>query len=92
MNRTFHASVRAQQRGIPPLIDRWLDEYGEEEYDGHGCVKHFFSANSIRRMERDVGRAILRKLSEFMNCYKVVSARNGTTVTIGHRLKHIKRK
>ena len=33
---THHASVRSQQRCIPPLIDQWLDLYGQEEYSGAG--------------------------------------------------------
>ena len=33
MSTTRHALTRAQQRGVPPLIDLWLDAYGEEEYE-----------------------------------------------------------
>ena len=33
-----HAATRAQQRGIPPLVDQLLDLYGQEEHDGHGAV------------------------------------------------------
>ena len=43
MSQTNHASVRAQQRCIPPLVDRLLDEFGEMEHDGHGCVKLFLA-------------------------------------------------
>ena len=35
---TRHAEFRAQQRGIPPIIDQLLDLYGHEEHDGHGGV------------------------------------------------------
>lgn len=48
--RSVHAKVRAQQRGIPPLIDRWLDEFGEEDYDGRGGVRIFFSRRSVKAM------------------------------------------
>ena len=41
--KTRHAQIRAQQRGIPPLIDCWLDEYGEMVYDGHGGVQMVFT-------------------------------------------------
>ena len=27
---TTHATIRAQQRGIPPVIQDWLLDYGEE--------------------------------------------------------------
>ena len=33
---TRHATTRAQQRGLPPLVDQLLDRYGEEQHDGHG--------------------------------------------------------
>ena len=55
MGQTKHASIRAQQRGIPPLVDRWLDEFGEEEHDGHGYVRLYFSHRSVREMERALG-------------------------------------
>ena len=48
MNMTYHATIRSQQRGIPPLILQWLDLYGEEEYDGHGAVIRYFSRASRR--------------------------------------------
>jgi hypothetical protein len=38
---TKHAAIRAQQRCIPPLVDRWLDEFEEEEHDGHGFIRLF---------------------------------------------------
>lgn len=92
MDRTAHATIRAQQRGVPPLIDHWLDEFGESEFDGHGGITLYFGSDSIRRLERHVGRAILRKLSEYLDAYKVVSTDSGTTITIGHRFRRVKRK
>ena len=29
MRCTRHAAKRAKQRGIPPLVQQWLDEFGE---------------------------------------------------------------
>ena len=29
---TQHAEIRAQQRGIPPLVDELLDRYGHEHH------------------------------------------------------------
>ncbi|MGZ8913831.1 MAG: hypothetical protein ACXW1Z_12090 [Methylobacter sp.] len=92
MNMTHHAAIRSQQRGIPPLIDLWLDQYGEEEYDGHGGIRRYFSRASIRTMEKEFGRGPLSKLSEYFNSYKVTSSDNGQTITLGHRAKRIKRR
>lgn len=87
-----HANARAQQRGIPPLVELWLDEYGEEEYDGHGGIVRYFSRNSIRRMERNFGCKPVRRMAEYLNAYKVESAHDGYTITLGHRVKRIKRR
>lgn len=91
MNMTHHAAVRSQQRGIPPLILQWLDLYGEEQYDGHGAIIRYFSRSSRRAMEREFGSSPVRKMSEFLNAYKVES-QNGTVITTGHLTKRIKRK
>jgi hypothetical protein len=92
MNALSHAATRAQQRCIPPLIDQWLDQFGEETYDGHGGVLRFFSHASLRSMEREFGRAPVRKLAEFLDIYKVESSHDGHVITIGHRTKRINRK
>jgi hypothetical protein len=52
---TQHAQARAQQRGIPPLVDELLERYGHEQHDGHGAVVLFLDKRSIRAMERDLG-------------------------------------
>lgn len=88
---TKHAITRAQQRGIPPLISQWLDMFGEEKFDGHGGVIRFFSRRSIREMERDFGREPLRRMSEYMDAYKVVSSHDGYTITLGHIFKRLRR-
>lgn len=91
MSMTRHATTRIKQRGIPSLIDQWLDQFGEEQYDGNGGVIRFFSHASIRSMEHSFGRAPVRKLAEYFHAYKVESSHDGCVITIGHRTKHIKR-
>ncbi|SFO21628.1 hypothetical protein SAMN05216386_2968 [Nitrosospira briensis] len=92
MNRSVHAAVRAQQRCIPPLVEQWLNQFGEEKHDGHGGVLRYFSRASIRAMERAFGRAPVRKMSEYLDAYKVESSHDGDVLTIGHRTKRIKRR
>ena len=87
-----HAKVRAQQRGIPPLIGQWLDDYGDEQYDGGGGIVRYFSRRSIRSMERAVGRVPVSRFSDYLDAYKVVSSRDGCVITVGFRTKHLKRK
>ena len=92
MNWTQHAEIRARQRGIPPLIEEWLVEFGEEDYDGQGARRMYFSKKSIRNMEREFGRAPVRKLSEWFNVYKVEALENGSIITIGHRYQRLWRR
>lgn len=88
---TRHALARAQQRGIPPLIDQILEQYGQEQYDGHGGIVLYLDKRSIRQMERDMGREPVRRLSEWRDAYKVKTT-DGFTITTGHRHARITRR
>lgn len=92
MNSRTHSAIRAQQRCIPPLVEEWLDVFGEESYDGHGGCLRFFSRSSRRAMERAFGRAPVRKMEEYLDVYKIESTTDGTTITVGHRYKRIRRR
>jgi hypothetical protein len=91
MNMTNHGAVRSQQRAIPPLVLQWLDQFGEEQYDGHGAIIRYFSRASRREMEREFGSNPVKKMSEFLNAYKVES-HDGMVITTGHLTKRIKRR
>ena len=88
MSLTTHASIRSQQRGIPPLVLDWLETYGDESFDHHGAVILHFSKRSVRRLERAVGRQPVCKLKEYLRCYAVLS--DGHVVTVGKHFKRIK--
>ncbi len=87
-SQTRHAAVRAQQRGIPPLITTWLLDYGEEAYDGNGGVVRYFGRESMRRLEREIGERPLKRLSEYLRCYLVQSSRDGAIITLGKRYRN----
>ena len=89
MSRTRHAEIRTQQRGIPPIVDRLLDEFGEETYDHHGGVKVYFSKGSIREMKRKLGREPVQKLSEFFRYYRIDSSHDGCIITTAHKYRRI---
>lgn len=88
---TKHAASRCQQRGIPPMVDEWLDLYGNEEHDGHGAVIVYFDKKSIREMERNFGRRPVSRMAEWLDAYKVKTL-DGCTITLGHRTHRIWRK
>jgi hypothetical protein len=87
-NFTEHAIVRKQQRGIPPLIANWLIDYGDEEFDGHGGVVRYFSKQCIRRLERELGRKSIKRMSEYLRCYLVQSSKDGVVITVGKRYQN----
>ncbi len=89
---TRHAERRTQQRAIPPLVDRLLDEFGDEEYDGHGCIRLFFSHLSVRKMKRALGQQPVGLLQRYLHAYKVVSNGTGATVTRGWRTRRLWRR
>ena len=60
-------------------------------YDGHGAIIRYFSRASRRAMERQFGSNPVKKMSEFLNAYKVEN-QEGTVITTGHLTKRIKRK
>jgi len=82
---SLHAEQRAQQRGIPPLIRDWLLDYGEEVYDQRGGVIRYFTRQSLRQIERNVGNVPVRRLSEYLRCYLVQSSDDGAVITVGKR-------
>lgn len=86
-----HASTRAQQRGLPPLVLQWLEDFGRESHDGQGAVVRYFDRPARRALERSVGREPVRRMSEWMDGYAVV-ALDGSLITVGHRYKRIPRR
>jgi len=43
-------------------------------------------------MERDFGSAPVRKMSEWLDAYKVEDSRSGQVITLGRRYRHLRRK
>jgi hypothetical protein len=86
---TKHASVRQQQRGIPPLITEWLTSYGSTQHDHHGAEVLFFNKQSRKLLAKEVGNDVVRRLSNYLDTYAVISG-DGTVITVGHRLTRIR--
>jgi hypothetical protein len=89
---TRHALARAQQRCIPPIVDEWLDEYGDEQYDGHGGIKHYFSHRSIARMSRVLGDSFIQRNAKLLRTFRVVDSRTGQKLTCGWLYKRVRRR
>lgn len=87
---TRHASTRAQQRGLPPLIVDWLDTYGARVRDRGGAAILYFDKASRRNLERVVGSQVVDRLRPLLNAY-LVMADDGTVITLGWRFKRVPR-
>lgn len=86
---THHSQVRAQQRGIPPLMVDLLLQFGTSEPTGTGVAKIFFDKPSRKRVAAYAG-ALAPLLAEHFDVYAVVST-DMTVITVGHRLERIRR-
>ena len=78
-----HCQHRNQQRCIPPVVHIWLSEYGDEQHDGHGGIKIYFSSRSKKEMERCLGRHFVRENKKYLNAYRVESSSDGMVITSG---------
>lgn len=87
-----HASVRAHQRGVPPIIFEWLEQFGEETFDGRGGIVRFFSHASRKRLERRFGRRFVSENRKYLDRYLVESVSDGTVITAGVRFRPVARR
>ncbi len=88
MQQTIHASIRSQQRGIPPLVVDLLLQFGRRVHDQHGAEVVYFDRRSRKRVESYAG-GLIGKLSEHLDSYAVVA--DGVIVTLGSRFNRIGR-
>lgn len=88
---TPHARTRAQQRGLPPLVVHWLDDFGREVHAPGGATIRHFDKRARRHLERHVGREPVRRMHEYLDAYAVYAS-DGTLITVGTRYQRIRRK
>jgi hypothetical protein len=88
MKDSRHSAARRQQRGIPPLILQWLQDFGREQHDGHGCRIYWFDKRARRRIQQFAGREPVRRMHEWLDAYVVIDG-TGHMVTVGPRYRRI---
>jgi hypothetical protein len=87
---TRHAKVRMQQRAIPPLIVRWLLDYGSRQpATGHAALV-FFDKAARRRLTEEIGAVTASHLAPLLNAY-LVEGPDGRVVTSGWRTTRVLR-
>ena len=90
MSMTKHAQTRLRQRAIQPLIIEWLCKYGRRLKGMNGTTVCFFDKESRRCLASEVGHVVVRRLSDMMDTYLVLSG--NSIVNVGHRYKPFKRR
>lgn len=86
MKLSQHASVRAQQRGVSPLVVDLLVRFGTRQKSGDGTEICYFDRHARKTLGSYVGGAI-GKLSEELDAYAIISGEK--VVTVGPRYKKI---
>ena len=85
---TEHARARMRQRAIPPAVLDALFAWGRGQHDRHGAVILYFDKAARRRLARE---RLDRLLERHFDAYAVV-ADSGEVITVGHRVKRIRRR
>ena len=85
---TQHARVRMQQRGIGLEVIDDLLAYGRVVHDHRGAEIVFFDHAGRRRLAREQGEEVIRRLGKRLGTYAVVGP-NGQVFTVGHRTRRL---
>jgi hypothetical protein len=88
MKLTKHASVRQQQRGVPPIIIDLLQSHGTVECAGKDSVTYYFDKATRRKVLAYAGR-LSRAIEEFLDYYAVVGS-DGSVITVAPRIKKVR--
>lgn len=88
MEHTQHSQIRAQQRGVPPLIIDLLMQFGAREPAGNGAETIYFDKRAKKQLQTYSG-GLMSKLSGELDVYAIVA--NNKVVTVGPRYQRINR-
>lgn len=89
MKMSRHASVRCQQRAIPPILIDLLLQFGKSEPAGDGASKIYFDKAARRRVKSYAG-PLAGILNEHLDVYAVVGIEN-QIITAAHLIERIHR-
>lgn len=87
---TEHAAIRMRQRGVDPVVLDVLLTYGSGVHDHSGAEIVVFDRKAFRRLERAVDAALVRRVEDNWGLYAVRSM-EGDVVTVGHRVRKVRR-
>jgi hypothetical protein len=90
MMLTQHATVRSQQRGIPPMMIDLLLQFGTRARAPGGVEKVYFDKSSHKQIKTYAG-PLAGLLTQHLSIYAMVGA-GERVVTIGHLIERVKRR
>jgi hypothetical protein len=85
-----HAAKRSKERSLPPAIIDWLHDFGTSYPAGDGAEKLIFDKPARRRLERNLGPIIYRKIEVSLDAFAVRSAEGGI-ITCGWMTSKVRR-
>ena len=91
INFSNHSLRRMQQRGIGLKALELLLEHGEVKHDGHGGKVVYLNKQKRDFLRADIGKKIYTKIEKQLSAYAVISEDEEVLITVGHRLKKVRR-
>lgn len=89
MQNSRHASTRARQRAIPPILVDLLLQFGSTEPAGNGTSKYFFDKRARQRVKTYAGQ-LSTAIGQHLDVYAVVGP-DDKIITVAHRTNRIQR-
>ena len=78
-----------QQRGITETAIKYLIEYGELKFDGHGGKVYYLNKRNRNLIPSCLTKNQFNEIREQLNSFVVLSHRD-VVITVGHRYKRRK--
>jgi hypothetical protein len=85
-----HAEIRSLQRSVPPLVLKWLMNYGAHQSAHNGAEIFYFDKKSRKQIAQDNGHEVVERLGRLLDAYAVIGG-DGTVITVGRRYRRIRR-
>ena len=86
---TQHSKKRMQQRGITEKAIKYLIEYGELTFDGHGGKVFYLNKKNRNLIPSCLSKDQFKVIRKQLNSYVVLS-HDDQVITVGHRYKRRK--
>ncbi|MDC0028254.1 DUF4258 domain-containing protein [Gammaproteobacteria bacterium] len=86
---TQHSKKRMQQRGISENTIKYLIEYGECKFDGHGGKIFYLNKKNRNFIPSCFNKNQFTQIRKQLNSYVVLSNED-QVITVGHRYKRRK--